>query len=186
MATRSCVAYKTKYGWKGVYSHWDGYPRGVGKVVYDIIMQRFLLNKGRFGVSNNASVEKKLQAFIDIYIKGHPGGWSIFGEECYCHSPEFVMRDGFVSGEITNETVDALSIEWVYIIDSKRGKLIILTNARDKGFVFENGFKISKYKHYKVCELELNPDLPEPDWKLIEMKGEEISEKYYKKYEKEV
>jgi len=167
MSTRSCLAYKKGKGWKGVYCHWGGYPTNRGQQIWEIIMQKFLLNKGRFGVTNEASREQKLQAFVDIYIKGHPGGWSVFPEQCYCHDPDFVMRDGLRESILTNKTANALFIEWVYVIDIKKGKLIIYASGKDKS-------EKDKYKHYKVTEIELNPDSPEPDWKEIERMGMEI------------
>ena len=33
MSTRSFICKKTKSGWKCIYSHWDGYPDGVGKTL---------------------------------------------------------------------------------------------------------------------------------------------------------
>jgi len=35
MSTRGCVAIKQGEGWRGVYNHWDSYPTGLGKEVWD-------------------------------------------------------------------------------------------------------------------------------------------------------
>ena len=118
------------------------------------------------------SYSEKLKAFIDIYIKGHPSGYSSFPDICYCHTPEFVMRDGLPDGKITNLDVDPLWIEWVYVIDPQECKMIIFVSVEAKDSKSED----PKYELYKVCEIELNPDKPEPNWKEIEEKGYKIRE----------
>ena len=37
MSTRGCVAIKTEEGWRGVYNHWDSYPTGLGKELWDYL-----------------------------------------------------------------------------------------------------------------------------------------------------
>ena len=187
MSTRSCLAYKTKDGWEGCYCHWDGYPTNRGLQIWKIIMQKFVLNKGKIGVVNDGSTA--LRAFVDIYIKGHKSGWSSFPDECYCHNPEFVMRDGVKDAIETDKTTDALYIEWVYVIDPENKKLIIFTHGRAKGTHKEGPGKDGSmwdspnYAHYLVCEIDINPDAKEPDWKEIEEKGNKISETMSEKYE---
>jgi len=39
MATRGCVAVKRGSGWIGVYNHWDSYPSGLGKDLWDYLHQ---------------------------------------------------------------------------------------------------------------------------------------------------
>ena len=189
MSTRSALAYKTKEGWEGVYCHWDGYPTNRGKQIWEILMQKFVLNKGKIGVSNDGSTA--LQSFVDVYIKGHKGGWSVFPDECYCHSPEFMMRDGVHDNWETDKTVNALFIEWVYVIDIENKKLFIYTGARAEGEHEEkasNGrkWKSPNYQHYLVCEIEINPDAKEPNWDFVEATGAKISNEMYKKYKEEV
>lgn len=190
MSTRSCLAYKTKTGWQGTYCHWDGYPTNRGKQIWEILMQQFILNRGKLGIANKGNTA--LQAFVDIYIKGHKGGWSAFPTECYCHSPEFVMRDGIRDWTFqTDKTADPLFIEWVYVIDIENKKLIIYTGARAKGehtdkAVDGRSWKSLNYKHYIVCELDINPDAKEPNWEAIEKKGSDISNQMYDKFDKEV
>lgn len=194
MSTRSCLAYKTKDGWEGVYCHWDGYPTNRGKQIWEILMRDFVLNRGKLGVANKG--DTALQAFVDIYIKGHKGGWSAFPKECYCHNAEFVMRDGIRDWTWeTDKTSDALFIEWVYVIDVANKKLIIYSGGRAKGEHAEQSlpdkdtgevrkWKTPNYKHYLVCELEINPDAKEPDWEAIEKKGSDISNEMHDKYGK--
>jgi len=193
MSTRSCLAYKTKEGWEGTYCHWDGYPTNRGVQIWDILMKEFILNKGKPGVSNDGNITKALQAFVNIYINGHKGGWSSFPDECYCHSPEFVMRDGVEDDEMeTDKTADALFIEWVYVIDAEDKKLLIYIGGRAEGShknTSANGigeWKSLNYKHYLVESIDLNPDVKEPDWEDIESKGGKIREEMSEKFKEEV
>jgi len=39
MGTRSIVAIPEGDGWKGRYVHWDGYPMGVGKNIWNIVQR---------------------------------------------------------------------------------------------------------------------------------------------------
>ena len=189
MSTRSCLAYKTKTGFEGVYCHWDGYPTNRGAQIWDLLMDKFILNKGKIGVSNDGS--KAIQSFIDIYIKGHKGGWSSFPTECHCHSPEFVMRDGFHEETMTDKTADALFIEWVYVIDSKNKKMEIYIVARTEGETEETSpdgkrkWKTPNYKHYLVCVCDIDPDKAIPNWEFVEATGHKIREEMYKKYKEE-
>lgn len=129
MSTRACIAYPSKSKkWEGVFSHWDGYPSGLGKDIWDILHEKFIGNKGKFGVMNSGDETNAIEAFIQIYIKGHLGGWSSFGRECYCHSPEFIMRDGKGKNIIDGKKGDPLFIEYVYILDAKKKEMIILTS----------------------------------------------------------
>lgn len=186
MSTRSCLAYKTgEEKWSGVYCHSDGYPTNRGKQVWEILMKDFILNRGVLGVANSGKTS--LQSFVDIYIKGHIGGWSSFPEVCYCHSPEFVQRDGLQENTVTSDNPDALFIEWVYVIDVENKKLEIYKGGRAKGMHEEKSddgrkWKSPNYTHYLVVSLDISPDLPEPDWEKIEKQGSEIGNKMYNLY----
>jgi len=193
MSTRAAIAFKTEEGWSGVYSHWDGYPTSLGARIWDTIMKEFILNKGEIGIANDGS--RSLQSFVDVYIKGHRGGWSSFPETCYCHDPEFVMRDGDKTQEefMDQDHSDPLFIEWVYIIDPDMKTLTVLTHGRSKGLEHNKvvdkktgevrKWDSPKYAHYPVVVLSLNPDIAEPNWEAIEKKGGEISEQMSKKFE---
>jgi len=178
MSTRSCIAEKTKTGFKGVYCHFDGYPTCRGKEIWDILMKKFILNKGVIGVSNDGT--RALRSFVDIYIKGHRGGWSNFPESCYCHTPDFVMRDGVPDGTMNEKTADALFIEWVYAIDVEKKTLTIYVQGRAKGETKEKGvngneWNSPNYAHCFVCELDINPDSKEPNWEKVEADGAKVS-----------
>ena len=188
MSTNAAIAYGTPKEWQGIYSHWDGYPEGVGAAVWDVLMKEFVLNQGSPGVANNGSTA--VQAFVDIYIKGHPGGWSSFPKECYCHSPEFVMRDGIRDAPVTSIEPDALSIEWVYIVDVEAKKLHILIHGRAKGSTTEttdagDSWENPNYKHYHVVSFDIDADRAPPDWKVVQEMGGNIHRKQSEMYDKE-
>ena len=187
MSTRSAIAYGTPKEWQGVYSHYDGYPEGVGAMVWKVLMTEFVLNQGRSGVVNDGSTA--LQSFVDIYINGHPGGWSSFANECYCHSPDFVMRDGVRDGSVSSDdNPDALFIEWVYIVDVQAKKLHVLVAARARGYTTETNdagesWKHTNYKHYHVVSFDIDADIAPPKWKVVQEMGAAICRKKSKMYE---
>lgn len=191
MSTRSAIGFKTDEGWNGIYCHWDGYPTNRAHQIWELAMNEFILNKGEIGVANNCDVSKALEAFVAVYIKGHRGGWSCFPKECFCHSAEFVMRDGCKDDEafMTQDTSDALFIEWLYIIDPQDKSMSIYTHGRQKGYHMEeangNKWKQNNYTHYLVEKVVFDPDKPEPDWKRIEKKGSDLSNKMYERYKDE-
>jgi hypothetical protein len=45
MATRSTIAYKTTRGITAIYCHWDGYPTGVGKTLFENYQAAYLIGK---------------------------------------------------------------------------------------------------------------------------------------------
>lgn len=185
MSTRASIAYKTPTGWTGVYSHYDGYPSGLGKNIWDVIQKKFINNRGDAGISNRVSASKAIQAFIDVYIKGHRGGWSVFDSTCYCHSPEFVLRDGARDATIDEKENDPLYIEYVYILDPEKEEMTILTSfdagseRKDTGAPPEEGpigknewgviheYGHCAYGHRLLGVVKLTQAL-EPDWNALE------------------
>lgn len=192
MSTRACIAYaKTDCmgtpEWEGIYSHSDGYPTWLGKQIWDVLHRDFLGNKGDFGVGNKSTPENAVRAFIDIYIKGHPAGWSSFGNQCYCHDPAFVLRDGVQESKITNEYNDPLSIEYVYILEEETCTMYILEAVASKkapvalkkneyttilgknkyGSIVNYGHCV--YEHKLLATVNLLGS--EPDWNKIESGG---------------
>ena len=45
MATRSSIAYKTQRGVTAIYSHWDGYPEGVGRILHENYQAAYKIGK---------------------------------------------------------------------------------------------------------------------------------------------
>lgn len=61
MSTRSVIARKTQTGFTGVYHHWDGYPSGLGAMLFEL---------------RNGHFKRDTQAMLRYLIDEHPAGWS--------------------------------------------------------------------------------------------------------------
>ncbi len=180
MSTRGCIAFKSKkkgIDWEGVYQHFDSYPTGLGKTIWDVLHKDFIDNKGGIGVQNDGDVSKAIQAFIDINIKGHRSGWSAFPDKCYCHDPAFVMRDGTRDMSITSKESNPLSVEYVYILSPKTKSMTILSSKVDSkdGQILDKTVKTKDGKtdyghcicwHEELCIVDLAGK--EPNWEAIE------------------
>ena len=78
MATRACIAMPKGKSWVGVYSHWDGYPAGLGNVLWNLLERRYGFEAQR--------------AWKEL-ILDNPNGWSSLN--CFHGSwgdPELVLR----------------------------------------------------------------------------------------------
>lgn len=163
MSTRAYIATKRNisntdkindFRWRGVYNHFDGYPDGLGKAIWDRVQEY---------AAGGRKMTDVLNAFVDIEINGHTSGWSSFASRvCYCHDPYFVMRDGVNHKKATdtNKDIDPLFIEWVYIIDPKKESMDVLKSIEKDG----------KYIHVYIKTIEFTEK--EPNWKeLNEMTG---------------
>jgi hypothetical protein len=92
-----------------------------------------------------------VKKFVKEMITAHPGGWSVFGERCYCHrdgkrtrEPRMVFtHENFARGE------DG-SAEWLWVFDPENNKLFVrdLNHKED------------------VAAIDLSGS--EPDWSMIE------------------
>lgn len=191
MSTRAVIAFeKEGNSWEGVYSHFDGYPTGLGAKIWEVLQRDFLQNGGGLGIANTKEPTNAIKAFIQAKIKGHKGGWSVFDETCYCHDKNFVLRDG---GEnemiIKSEQPDPLFHEFVYILRPEEKKMTILEhkdygdkytpnleNGKNNKAVGENeNGKIIDYGHCiygykKLADIDLLG--AEPNWEELE-KSEE-------------
>lgn len=98
--TRSAIARPRDGGWIGVYHHWDGYPSGLGRVLWAALHQTY-----------RGDVQRLRAAVID----DHPGGWSSFPTaRCYCHDPS--RRGEPPMAPLTETDAEPLWIEWVYVL----------------------------------------------------------------------
>ena len=60
MSTRGCVAIKTEDGWRGVYTHWDSYPTGLGKELWDYLHKVENDNRGYLCLECSRTFEGRL------------------------------------------------------------------------------------------------------------------------------
>lgn len=185
MSTRGCIARTANgEGWQGVYQHWDSYPTGLGKELWERLHSRY---------------QGDIEALLVDAIDKHPSGWSSFPDVCYCHS-DYAKRDGSKAtdspyykrdapdGRMTEQTADPLFIEWVYAFDPENRKLAIFSHATVGSLTpaqhgtFIEAWKLRHldgtievipakyYVHKLVAIVDLNGE--EPDWKIIELAAE--------------
>jgi len=138
MSTRAIIGKTTgaEQQFRGVYSHSDGYPTWLGKHLWQTVHEQF---------------QGDVKRFVREMIAMHPGGWSSFGDICYCHengaktsAPRMVFTDkDFAKG-------DDGDAEWMYIFDVETRKLFV----RD-------------VNHKEVVGV-IDLDGPEPNWTVIE------------------
>jgi len=171
MATRGLIARKRGLSWEGNYHHWDSYPSGLGKALWDAY-------RGPFG----RDAERMLQVLIDE----HPAGWSNIveadwtkpigfcdmprglsraelerwsrepkGPQCYCHGDRHEPAWKLTGPE------DDTDAEWCYVIDPQERTMEI----RCKGYM-EFGAVNTWYWHL-VGTVDLEAAV-EPDWRQLQ------------------
>lgn len=124
MSTNSVIARRIGREWVGRYHHWDGYPGGVGKALFELY---------------NGHFEKDIGAMLKTLIDDHPAGWSNIVDvdfslepgyenpsfdltleerralpqrpQCYCHGARSEEGQLWRTG-------DDLTYMWLYVIDS--------------------------------------------------------------------
>ena len=122
MSTRAVIARTTgpEGEFKGVYSHWDGYPTNLGKRLWKII---------------HSDYNGDLAAALRFLIDEHSAGWSVAGEECYCH-PKRKRDAGSLGNWFTHENIES-DIEWVYIFDEENNWMFVRDTGHDAEMIVE-------------------------------------------------
>lgn len=172
MGTRSVIARAMGDGFRGRYHHWDGYPTGLGKQLWE-------LYHGHFG--------RNLAQMLKVLIDDHPAGWSTivhkdFGlspgyinlvldgqhpeakrPQCYCHGErhevvnEFTERDAAVAG-----------CEWAYAFDGELRIMNVLASLHEDGTKMVGWFGMGDPKSLWSLAGRVELEGPEPDWGIIE------------------
>lgn len=121
MSTRSCIARPTADGgWQGRYVHFDGYPEGVGEMLWVNVLTHF---GGDVDAARQLYLEEHTgwsalgTRFDQVGYVEHPplsdgDAWDAYAERhhCYCHGDR--SEGGWW---ITSADVDS-GIEWVYVM----------------------------------------------------------------------
>lgn len=232
MSTRGAVAIKngsdiTK-DWIGVYNHFDSYPNGLGRDLWEHLqdkdIKRFadeLLSYGDWREYLNGGIceycgQKKGQPCNIGAVYGF-GFKNLNGPEYQshenliahykkedCRDPvqrakeewkifENVKKTGYPDPKCKyhehsdqkagqSSEFDALFIEWVYVIDTSKYTITVLTGVRDKGRHTEynikgDPFTSPNYMWVKVDTWKIN-ELP--DYEKTDKKGDRLGNKYYK------
>lgn len=140
MATRGAVGVGTLNKFVALYNHWDSYPSGLGKEVW---------NKLQNYKENNKSALEFTETIVQY------SEWSKF----LCGD----MR-GSLKLHMSQDTVDTLFIEWIYIIDPENNLLHVLHNRTKDGDTRNR----NDYEHFLVESLPLDGyDGYEPNWERI-------------------
>ena len=135
MSTQGAIVRTTGNStFKGVYHHWDSYPSGLGRTLWEMYHGFF---------------KRDCQAMIKYLIDDHPAGWSTIndsdfnlpagyqgmdkdpdtycGPECYCHGGR---SDG--PREVNDQNASGCGIEYVYHLD-EGPSLVILSSYHQDG-----------------------------------------------------
>ena len=207
MSTRGCVAVKQDFGqWQGVYNHFDSYPTGLGKELWDyfkrnnIDLQKFsqellkyddwrnYLNGGlcpycgKTGLSQPHSLTGKV---IEFQTKEHEEGPQDYfpDPECKDHKHEAIYGAGIYS---KNAKYDALFIEWVYVVDPLLNRIEIYSGVKAKGKHKQiscdgaRSWMEDNYQYVIVAIVDLHK--AEPNWKAIENYEKKFSDAFHEAY----
>ena len=149
----------------GVYHHWDSYPKGLGKTLFN-------LNKGFF--------KGNTEAMLKLLIDEHPAGWSTINDKdfslkaayneevdskqptCFCHGER--KEDGH---ELTEKNASGCGCEYVYAFTGN--KMVVLSSYRENGHKMIGAFGMGDPNAtWKVIgEVDLKGKAPRWDRKII-------------------
>jgi hypothetical protein len=126
MSTRGCIARNGKHEgtFAGRYNHSDSYPSWMGPHLWKLIHKTFRGDAAEF---------------LTEIVDKHPAGWSVVGEECYCH-PKRNRASEIEESTITEKNADS-DIEWVWAFDAESNRLYVRDNNHkdDAGIVDLSG-----------------------------------------------
>jgi hypothetical protein len=193
MGTRGCVAVNGESPdfkqWRGCYNHWDSYPTGLGKEVWDTI-QSIGVKAVVDGVTKVGDWREFLSGGVCEFcgkVEGQPVDISsrLFTKPDSGEFPDpLALNHSHAEpgdGIITSEAPDPLFIEWVYVIEpatmqmavmaamSKPGYKMREVDAGEQPVLSNDGYwhyGHCAYKHVIVTVVGLTG--PDPDWAAIE------------------
>lgn len=164
MSTRAIIAVYTnveKGEWRGTYHHWDGYPTGLGKALWDIYHKHY---------------DGLLSAMVEFIIDAHPEGWSTLAHSDFSLKPTWLDIDvrykmwkegvptppesykyrGGDEPMMLDQTSD-VGQEWAYVFNLRTNTMTIFTcSAFDEKPMF--------YTHKATVPLTGT----DPDWNRFE------------------
>ncbi len=171
MSTRGCIARlidRERGQFKGVFHHWDSYPSGLGKTLFD-------LRRTRFGGST--------KDMLKVLIDDHPAGWENINGVDWNLKPGYYYKDDFPGqgnprcmrpqcrchgeqgcppDEFTEENADA---EYVYAFTENDSKMLILCPYLKDVFKVQRTFGVEPWDRLILAEIDLNGD--EPNWQAL-------------------
>lgn len=141
MSTRAVIARRTGPGtFEGVYHHFDGYPAGLGAVLFD------------------HAKEHGIKVTTKKAIDQAKHGWSSFPDKKY--------NDGDM--KLTHQDASASGCEWAYAFDQEKNEMLVLSSFCEDGAkmigMFGSGDPNASWRIAAVVDLSK----PEPDWDEME------------------
>jgi hypothetical protein len=151
MGTRAVIAEPFGDGWRGRYHHWDGYPSGLGRTLWQLqrdatlgdaaAMRRYLITDERVGWSTINGADWSL-----------PKGWRDgYGDEP--HGPQSYSARGETEEQWIDSQGDDGGTEWAYVI----GNATLMIWER-----------IYEPRQYWAPVAVLAWSDPEPDWEALD------------------
>lgn len=189
MSTRGAIARMTHVlplHWAGRYHHWDSYPTGLGKELWELFHGHF---------------ERDLDRMLRVLINEHPAGWSTitgadfrltpgWGEapnddvtsvenpgcrpNCYCHGER--SEEAWL---VTDDNASGSGVEWAYVFTSVLAlddgqeeehlcTMLVLSSYFASGEKMIGMFGMGDPKaHWRIAAV-IDLQGSEPDWERIE------------------
>lgn len=152
MSTRGCVAIANGDGFRGVYNHFDSYPSGLGKELWDHLQGKDLeqfakellqygdwreyLNGGVCEYCGKKAGQPHSISGVIFALPGHepvPEIQRNLSRTGY-PDPEAKHHEHVSAGDsqMTDQDADPLFIEWVYVLAPKNGCVTVFAHATTK------------------------------------------------------
>lgn len=209
MGTRGCVGvYIEGKQWRGVYNHYDSYPEGLGKEVFEHL-QTVDVKQFAKDILTFSDWREYRNGGVCEYCgkKGVGQPHSINGVIItyrVVFSPEIqanIERTGYADPDVKyhghstdkatihskNAAQEALFIEYAYIVNPEKNTLDVYCSAPAKGthtVKYQNGntHESPNYQYKFVVELDIAG--ADPNWKQISEMANEAYREESEKYEK--
>ena len=183
MSTRGCVGVMTgESSWTAVFNHWDSYPSGLGKDVWEVVKKskvrvaefcqemmfyndwREFLNQGicqycgKKGVGQPCDIRGRImsQESEERAKKAKDPNYQIQYPDPDAKHHDHDNSHHYIKSDDAAE--EAIWIEWAYIFDIKRNSLVIFALTPTKKRM-ENGRQVNEYGYvnypvlkYGACE----------------------------------
>lgn len=169
MSTRGMIAKPLGDGVQGVYQHWDSYPSGLGKTIWQSLHGGVPVDRHGIDPTRNKHVGmsfKDTEELLEFALDFEHGGWSSFPDCCYHHwrpeeAPilENLMEAPHCGGPdgCKEEECNPLFIAWVYVLSGDTMTVLGHYSIPDATKPFG-----SRYSHRVVACVDLRGE--EPDW----------------------
>jgi len=158
MSTRGVIARRNGDGFVGRYHHWDSYPSGLGKTLFEWArlmpldqMLKLLLDEHPAGWSTIVGTDPKLDpGFIELDNKSAPNR-----PRCYCHGDRSEPQD----------------CEYAYVFDEEKRTMAILSSYCRNGDKMIGMFGMGDPEAVWRPVATIDLDGAEPDWEELDSRA---------------